>query len=1015
MALTRQDIEVPLNAGVDTKASDSFQTNTTASVVNNLRLDKTGEYIKTSTTASTTTGSNNITSIFTKGEDVCAITKTAGILTLDPTDPTAFIGTHRSTPITYTNDTIPKYAPRDCQVYRDVLETIQDTSTNVGMLAPASELSGDYLISAWFTIAVDLTKQLNFKVTHTPTNQTIYTTQYKTYINTQITIQSLPTATGCTFFILSGTGAPFTITPFDYNITTHVVTQGSPLTSNAKYKYFAVSHMYPVATDGYYYLAFTDNTTGFIKAQLRTHTTVATTHNSTVAGQYGLALYAGVTRTLIAFASATTLYCECYGVPTATVIMTRNGTSTFEGVEIGALSTTSALVYVNEGQSTGVGKYNTTRFGVVSFLSSSTPTIDWYFGIIPSSQIAIKPFVYDSQVYIGVSPKLSASSSTNVVNVPAYVMLMRYTPYTSNGTTLLLHEPVARLMHDRFYSPVSKASVSSTKAHFVFTGDIQNRQYAATLFHSVVDFTTKPIPYAEVNNSTYLAGGLLLHWDGETPSEATPLAPPIVEIDTSTVDSYSLDPGFSAIAIYTWVDKNGDLHRSAPSSPVASGVFVNKLINVFVSKPIFSGYGERGPKIECQLYVTENNGATYYRAPFAGGTLAYPTDYSDSLWKFTEIEAAGIYTNNFPLLYSTGVGGTEIVSEAPPAFDYITKVADRLWGIMSEDPRTLWYTKPFVSGYAPEWSSLQTILLGEKAVSIIELQSIPVVLGSKNIWAIEGSGPDSLGAGQFGLPRKLHTISCIDPNIASTPLGVIFRTLTGFYLLTSGMGLEYLGAPIETDTKISDSTLLNYIPGKIIFDELSQEVRFIDSDRSRHWVYKITEGKFSTKTLTVIDGVTTSKGIYWLTSSDTITREYRLGETNHNLSTDSWTYTTPWLSLSGLAGFNRIWEVIIQVKLPSSGMANSSTLTATISARSTTTSTDTFTWTGAQLQTLGSAGDVVDLRIKPSHQRLKALKLQLEESCSSAYNSVIPVNIRIVYGADKSVKNTKTNSLKGAV
>mgnify|MGYP003326446935 CR=1 FL=1 len=41
----------------------------------------------------------------------------------------------------------------------------------------------------------------------------------------------------------------------------------------------------------------------------------------------------------------------------------------------------------------------------------------------------------------------------------------------------------------------------------------------------------------------------------------------------------------------------------------------------------------------------------------------------------------------------------------------VSRVADRLWGVDAEDRGRIWYTKPIVPGYAPEWNAANTLFV----------------------------------------------------------------------------------------------------------------------------------------------------------------------------------------------------------------------------------------------------------------------------------------------------------------
>ena len=123
--LQRQDLEITLNKGLDSKTSDAFQTSESATNIENLHFDQIGELAKrpgyaTEATITALSGSTytnaQVETLFSRGNEVVGLTADNGLLRIDPTAPTTALYTARKFLVSYTDDKIPKYSPKACRV-----------------------------------------------------------------------------------------------------------------------------------------------------------------------------------------------------------------------------------------------------------------------------------------------------------------------------------------------------------------------------------------------------------------------------------------------------------------------------------------------------------------------------------------------------------------------------------------------------------------------------------------------------------------------------------------------------------------------------------------------------------------------------------------------------------------------------------------------------------------------------------------------------------------------------------
>jgi hypothetical protein len=75
-----------------------------------------------------------------------------------------------------------------------------------------------------------------------------------------------------------------------------------------------------------------------------------------------------------------------------------------------------------------------------------------------------------------------------------------------------------------------------------------------------------------------------------------------------------------------------------------------------------------------------------------------------------------------------------------------------------------------------------------------------------------GDGPNNAGEGDFSRPQLITSdVGCTNPrSIISTPMGLFFMSQKGFYLITRGMELVYIGADVENfnDEQITGAVII---------------------------------------------------------------------------------------------------------------------------------------------------------------------------------------------------------------
>jgi hypothetical protein len=1041
MPLQRKELEIPISGGLDVKQSTELQDAGSLRESLNLRFDALGELRKRPTHASSTTPSPVTDSdyadsspecIFGRDTETFCLTRDLGVVSVDPANPNDCV---------WPTTTNLKYTPRACRVSRRFVERSQYGREDAYIYQVTSTVYGSDLVIAWISVSVQGGDySLKIKSVDVDTGQLLMPTQ--TIALSATISQCIASCTyevggfqGAIITYSTGTSSPTTIKCVLYDATTRTLnTSTSNLTTNSRYSQHAIA-----SVGGEFYFAFCDNTSAVLKClDCDAFNTINATHTGTGTSPNNFTITAHSNFVVIGTITATTVEAELFGDAGGRVTVFTEAADENFGTITSAIEGSSpadVILFVNCQYSGSPGAFYVRSARLVNASTALTLSTQQQH---PHTWTANNAFTYEDRCYVALT--------TSVFHEQPSILLCRYAWNSAEDTAKL--EPCARMGHDRYYAFFSgilgdtySTTVVGNKVHFVFMADASPAgAHGASvapqsLFHGVCEFASTgdglPLPSVNVDGTTLVASGQLLEWDGDTLSEHAPVIRPRIVLDVTGGTSQT--GTFSVVAIYRWIDARGRLHRSAPSAAASTGAITAKDIKVYVAKPAFFSYdGVEAHAMEPEIYITEDEGSTYHLAIDSGNNKDY-ADLSNTLWWTFSSILAGDPAD--PQLYSDSTGGSEIVPEPPPSFLHIAQIGDRIWGVDAEDRARIWYTKPLVSGYAPEWSTSCTLMVGDDAVAVAAVGGIPTVLCEHGAWQIHGEGPDALGSGSFMPARKLPSdIGCIDPlSVCRTPIGTVFRGRRGFYVLDDAGQVNPFG--LQLDPEVRAPSLSDYSYCRVVFDETHNEIRIIDRHTDHYYAFNIVEQKWSewTQSATyqnVLDAAVVD-GLVWYLHRDTgadvsIRSERGVDSALCSLSAETTGFITPWYRLDGVAGYGRLWELVLQLKLRSSSESdtvdNVSALTVSIETKGPDgaspagTDLDTFSWTGAQLEALGEAdGQIIELRMKPRYQNCKAFRVTFTEACTSAYSGSTPVALRLVMGVDgKAIKRARSGATKGA-
>lgn len=417
-------------------------------------------------------------------------------------------------------------------------------------------------------------------------------------------------------------------------------------------------------------------------------------------------------------------------------------------------------------------------------------------------------------------------------------------------------------------------------------------------------------------------------------------------------------------AFYEWIDPAGNLHRSAPSIPVVIELTGGTAIqSVDLTIPIIAA--EVTHKLQSMRVVlyrtTASDPATYYRI----GSTSAETDGTDTPYVgYTDtLMDADITDNSQPYTtFEQAAAGGELEANKPPHATIIAAIRDRIAVVPCEDRKTIWVSKPTVSGIATEFSEYITIHIesGGDIKAVAEMDGRIVVFKDSEIYILAGDGPGATGAGGWSLPERITTdIGCVSRHsVVRCERGLLFKSRRGIYLLDRSFQPSYIGAPVEywNDCDIVAST---------IYTPLSQALFAAKSDSSTTiLVYDYALNKWSTYTGQAPVSMVSHDGDLWYIASTGAAYKYesttyRDGE--YGDSTDVvMSVTLPWLT-----GYHRCWWVYVMGR-----WVNSHGVKVELSYDYDDTVIDT--------QTIAMATSTTEiLRVMPSRQWSQAIKAKI--------------------------------------
>lgn len=460
----------------------------------------------------------------------------------------------------------------------------------------------------------------------------------------------------------------------------------------------------------------------------------------------------------------------------------------------------------------------------------TTGTVGVLISVLRSVGLASKAFLLNSAVYVLAEYASVLQSTYFLINLSGNV-IARFA-YENGG---------ASLVYTSGYLPYGLPQVqvkgSTASVAYLFK-DLIESQNTTGLVESIgpaglsniysqtgvnvafFSFSSNALSTSEIGKNLNITGGLLLAYDGQTINEqGFSLFPDnITAVWSATGGAVHAQPdgatntnAYWVQVTYEWTDAQGNIFRSAPSVPVAITTTGNGTAgSITYNIPFYRITYKQPPvtpppntAVKIQIYRWSVGQQVYYQTTSITQPVLNDTTM-DSFAYVDTLSDSSIIGNN--IIYTTG-GVVENI--AGPASIASTLFDNRLWLVAAEDQNLLWYSKQIIEATPVEMSDLFTMYVAPTTgaqgstgtiTALAPLDSNLIIFKEDAIYYVSGTGPDNTGAqNQYGQPIFItSTVGCTNPrSIVITNDGLMFQSDKGIWNITHGLGVTYIGAPVE--------------------------------------------------------------------------------------------------------------------------------------------------------------------------------------------------------------------------
>jgi hypothetical protein len=423
------------------------------------------------------------------------------------------------------------------------------------------------------------------------------------------------------------------------------------------------------------------------------------------------------------------------------------------------------------------------------------------------------------------------------------------------------------------------------------------------------DMDIGQITDAEIGNNLNISGGIIAAYDGyEAVEQGFFLWPDNIEVTTSTSGgSISAQEYFYQVT-YEWSDNQGNNFRSAPSVPVSITTTGSTSSNTIFIPTLRLTYKIVNP-VKIVIYRWSTGQQTYYQVtsvevPLLNDPTVDYITYVDTL------ADSSIVGDN--IIYTTG-GVLEDVS--PPSSSLLSIFNNRLWLVDAEDQNLLWYSKQVIEATPVEMSDLLTLYVPPTTsttgstgpiTALSPMDDKLIIFKQNALGYINGIGPDNTGANSSYSDFVLinSVVGCTNQqSIVFMPQGLMFQSNKGIWLLGRDLSTQYIGAPVEDLTTGALVQSAVNVP-------FTNQVRFT-LDTGITLMYDYYFGQWGTFVNVPAISSTIYQNLHTYVNDLGQVFQETIGMYLDNTSPVLMAFTTGWISLAGVQGYERFYQMYL--------------------------------------------------------------------------------------------------------
>lgn len=428
---------------------------------------------------------------------------------------------------------------------------------------------------------------------------------------------------------------------------------------------------------------------------------------------------------------------------------------------------------------------------------------------------------------------------------------------------------------------------------------------------TVVDFEiNSPYQNDMLSNNLHITGGVLKLYDGTCIVEhGFHLFPEdITAGSTATIGGVLSDGERQYAVVYSWTDSYGQIHRSAPSIPLSitlSGGTSTQTQELNI--PTLRLTEKENVTIE--VYRTEGEGTIFYRISDVSSPLF--NDKTVDTVTFTDDSTNDTDLISGEILYTTG-GVLDNI--AAPSSRIIESFNDRIFLAGTENENQLFYSKITDEGEPVEFNDTLYKLVNDEGGAITALHVMDdklIIFKNDALYYMSGDGPNDLGEQDtFIEPERISSeIGCTEvDSVVLTPLGLMFKSRKGIYLLARNLTLNYIGDAVEEFNNLTITS------GAVVPED--NQVRFTTQEGDC-LVYNYYTAQWATfDNHRGISAVIINDDYFYMRPDGAVYQEDNSSFTDNGSSVNM-VLESGWISFGGVQGFQRVYKLFLLGKFKS--------------------------------------------------------------------------------------------------